>query len=78
MIALVGLALAGILSLQIPLGNMQPGFALSLFPPGILKRDGSAVLSGWLSCIVRAVLVGGVLYGLMKAGLFITQNTVGL
>ena len=78
MIGLVCLALAVILFLQIPWGNMLSGFALSLFVLGILERDGLAVLSEWPASIVRAVLLTGVLYGLAKAVFFITKNAVVL
>ncbi len=74
----VALALAVILFLPIPFGNMLPALALALFALGILERDGVAVLAGLLSAIVSATLVAGVLYGLAMAALFITQNALGL
>lgn len=78
LIGLVALALAVILFLPIPFGNMLPGLTLALFALGILERDGIAVLAGLISAIVSAVLVAGVLYGLTKAALFIIQNALGL
>lgn len=77
LIGVVALALAAILFLPIPFGNMLPGLALALFALGILERDGLAVLAGLLSAIVSAALVAGVVYGLAKAALFVIQNAFG-
>jgi hypothetical protein len=74
----VALALAVIVFLPIPFGNMLPGLALALFALGILERDGLAVPAGLLSAIVSAALVTGFVYGLAKAALFIIQNALGL
>ncbi len=78
LIGAVGLALAVILFLPIPFGNTLPGVALALFALGILERDGVAILAGLLSALVSVILVAGVLYGLVKATLFIFQNALGL
>ena len=78
LIGVVALTLAVIVFLPIPFGNMLPGLALALFALGILERDGVAVLAGLLSAIVSAALVAGVVYGLVKAALFIIQNAIGL
>lgn len=77
LIGVISLALAVIVFLPIPFGNILPGLALSLFALGILERDGVAVLAGLFSAIVSVILVAGVLYGLVKAALFIIQNALG-
>lgn len=74
----VALALAVILFLPIPFGNMLPGLALAMFALGILERDGVAVLAGLLCTIVSAALVAGAVFAIAKATLFIVQNAFGL
>lgn len=49
--------LAVILSLPIPLGNMVPAIAISLFSLGIMQRDGFAVMAGWISTVASFVLL---------------------
>lgn len=78
LIGLIGLMLAVILFLPIPLGNMLPGFSLALFALGILERDGITILLGLLSAVISVILVAGVLYGLAKVALFIIRNALGL
>jgi hypothetical protein len=78
MIGLVCLVLAVILFFLIPWSNMLSGFPLSLFALGTLERDSFAVFVEWPGSIVRAVLVAGVLSGLVTPVFFITQNAVGL
>ncbi|MBS7695902.1 MULTISPECIES: exopolysaccharide biosynthesis protein [unclassified Chelatococcus] len=73
-IGLVALCLAIILFLPIPLGNMLPALAICFFALGILERDGIAVLLGYATTIVSAVVVSGVLYALIKSALFILSN----
>jgi hypothetical protein len=70
--------LAIVLFLPIPLGTIVPGFAISLLAIGILERDGIAVLLGMAAGAIGLLLVGGVLYGLTEATLFIIQNALGL
>ncbi|MFC0218449.1 hypothetical protein FHS82_002318 [Pseudochelatococcus lubricantis] len=69
--------LSVILLLPIPLGNMLPALAICLFSLGILGRDGVWVLLGVVATIVSLVVVGGVLYGLLKTALFIIANAFG-
>jgi len=55
---MICLLLAVILFLPIPLGNMLPGIAVSLFALALLQRDGLAALAGWAAAVVSiAVLV---------------------
>lgn len=76
-IGIVAFVLSLVLFLPIPLGNMAPGFALSLLALGVLKRDGVAVLLGVLAGIGSLLLVSGVVYGLAKAAIFIARNALG-
>lgn len=76
-IGTVAFVLALVLFLPIPLGNMAPGFALSLLALGVLKRDGVAVLLGVLAGAGSILLVSGVVYGLVKAAIFIARSAFG-
>jgi hypothetical protein len=74
LIGVVCLVLALILVLPIPLGNILPALAISLLALGILERDGLWVLAGLATAVAAAAVVSGVVYALVKAGVyFITQ-----
>jgi hypothetical protein len=74
LIGVVCLALALILVLPIPLGNILPALAISLLALGILERDGLWVLIGLATAVAAATVVSGVVYALFKAAVyFVTQ-----
>lgn len=67
-------ALAVVLALPIPLGNVLPAFAICLFSFGILERDGVWVIAGLLAFAASIAFVAGVLLALLKAAIFIINN----
>lgn len=66
-VGLVCLALAVILVLPIPLGNIPPAFAIALMALGVLERDGVWVLAGLLVTFLSLTVVSGVLVAIVKA-----------
>jgi hypothetical protein len=68
------LVMAIILTLPIPLGNMLPALAICLFSFGILGRDGLFCLLGVVTSVVSGAVVGGMVYGIVKAALFVVTN----
>lgn len=70
LIGIVSFILAIILFLPIPLGNMLPGLAITLFSLGIIQRDGVAAILGWLVSILSIgviVAISGALWIGFKA-----------
>jgi hypothetical protein len=70
----VCLLLALVLVLPIPLGNMLPALAISLLALAVLERDGLWALAGLAVAGLSAVVVGGVVFALIKAGLFLLRE----
>ena len=66
-VGLVCLALAVILVLPIPFGNIPPALAIALMALGILERDGVWVLAGLLVTFLSLTVVSGVLVAVVKA-----------
>jgi len=58
-VGLICLLLSIVLALPIPLGNVVPAAAISLFALGLLARDGWAVLAGIAAHIATPALVAG-------------------
>lgn len=77
-IGLFSLILAIVLFLPIPLGNMLPAFAISILSLAILERDGLAAIFGFLTGILSLVIVSGVIYGFVLAGLFLIRRMLGV
>jgi hypothetical protein len=71
------LLLSIVVLLPIPLGNMLPAAAISLFALGILERNGVWVLAGLATTLVSAVLVSGVIYGLIEGARYILARWFG-
>lgn len=67
-------ALAIVLALPIPLGNMLPAFAISLMALGVLERDGLWVIFGAVVGVLSMIVVSGVVWALGKAALFLLVN----
>ena len=63
--------MAIVLTLPIPLGNMPTALAICLFSFGILERDGVWILAGLAVFVGSLVVAGGVVYGFVKAALFL-------
>jgi Uncharacterized ABC-type transport system, permease components len=73
-VGFVCLVLALILALPIPLGNILPALAISMFSLGILERDGVWILIGAATTVVSLTVVAGVIYGLALAiAYFVTR-----
>lgn len=70
LVGLVCLLLAVVLVLPVPLGNMLPALAISLLALGILERDGLWILAGLVAAAMSAVVVGGVVFAMVKAAIF--------
>jgi len=60
-------ALAVILVLPIPLGNMLPALAICIFSLGILARDGYWIIAGVITAIVAVAISSGVVYALVES-----------
>jgi len=71
LIGLVCLLLATLLVLPIPLGNMLPALAISLIALGVLERDGLWVLAGMVTAGLAIVVVSGVVFALIKTGIYL-------
>jgi hypothetical protein len=73
-VGFLSLLLAVLLVLPIPLGNVLPALAISLLALGVLERDGVWVLAGIAVAVAAGSVVYGVLFAMVKAGLyFLTQ-----
>lgn len=70
------LLLSLVLVLPIPLGNMLPALAISLMALAVLERDGLWALAGLFIAVVSAVVVSGVVFALIKAGLFLLHQVL--
>ena len=75
-VGLICLLLAVVLVLPIPLGNMLPALAICLMALGILERDGWWVLAGFIAAAASAVVVSGVVFTMIKTGLFLIQKVL--
>lgn len=71
LIGLVCLLLAALLVLPIPLGNMLPALAISLIALGVLERDGLWVLAGMVTAGLAIMVVSGVVFALIKTGIYL-------
>ena len=70
LVGLLCFVLAAILTLPIPLGNIPPAIALSLFALGILEKDGAWVATGFLVAAIALGIVSGMFFALLEASLF--------
>jgi hypothetical protein len=68
------LVLSVVLLLPIPFGNMLPALAVCIFALGVLERDGVWILVGLAMAMLAVAIVGGVVYALAKAALFVILN----
>lgn len=72
----VCLLLSLILVLPIPLGNMLPALALCMLALGVLEHDSAWVLAGLVTAVAAVTVVWGVVFALVKAGLFILHGAM--
>jgi hypothetical protein len=71
------LLLSIVLVLPVPLGNILPAIAISLFAFGILGRDGLFTLLGFVMTAISLTVAGGVIYGLAKGGFYLVMHWFG-
>jgi hypothetical protein len=76
-VGLICLLLAVVLVLPIPFGNMLPALAICLLALGLLERDGYSIGAGLLAAAVSAVVVSGVVFGMIKAAAFMLTQVLG-
>ncbi|MDQ0456174.1 exopolysaccharide biosynthesis protein [Rhizobium paknamense] len=67
----VGLILAIILALPIPLGNILPAIALTLFAFALLEKDGLYALIGLVVAVISMIVVAGVIFAFVKAAILL-------
>ena len=72
----VALAMAAVLFLPIPLGNLLPALAIAALALGLSARDGIAVLSGYLVAAAGLAVVAGVVIASAGAILWIWEAIV--
>lgn len=70
------LVMSVILVMPIPLGNMLPAFAICLLALGIMERDGVWIIAGTASFAAALLIVGGVVYALVRSAVFLIVNAV--
>lgn len=77
LVGLVGVVMAIILFLPIPLGNMLPSVALCIMALGLLERDGVWILIGLAVAIASVVIVWGVFWAILFGSIFVLTNWFG-
>ena len=76
LVGFLSLLLAVLLVLPIPLGNVLPALAISLLALGVLERDGVWVLAGFAVAAAAGSVIYGVLFALVKAGLYFVTKVL--
>lgn len=76
LIGFVCLILSLVLVLPIPLGNMLPAIAISIFAFGVLERDGVWTIAGLIMSAVSLFVAAGVVYALLKAVFYLIANAL--
>lgn len=71
-------AMAFILFLPIPLGNMLPSVAICIMALGLLERDGVWILLGLLVAVISIVIVWGVFWAIIFGSLYVLSNWFGM
>jgi hypothetical protein len=77
-VGLVGLVLAAVLFLPIPLGNMLPGLALALAGLAIMERDGVILIVAGVIALASLVIAAGVAYGMALAAIFLMNQMLAV
>ena len=70
-------AMAVILFLPIPLGNMLPSVAICIIALGLLERDGVWILIGLAVCALSVFIVWGVFWAIVFGSIYIATNFLG-
>lgn len=74
----LGVILAAILFLPIPLGNVLPALAICLMALGLVERDGLWVVAGAATALAAIGVVGAVLYALARLAGFVVSHTMAV
>ncbi|MVA58799.1 exopolysaccharide biosynthesis protein [Agrobacterium vitis] len=77
LLGIMAFILAIILALPIPLGNILPAIALSLFAFALLEKDGLYAVVGSVVFLLSIVVVAGVIVALGKAALLLFSISFG-
>jgi hypothetical protein len=77
-VGLIALCMSIVLFLPIPLGNMLPSIAICIMALGVLERDGVWILFGIGLAAASVIIVWGVFWALIFAGLFVLSNFFGI
>lgn len=78
LVGLIALCMSIVLFLPIPLGNMLPSIAICIMALGVLERDGVWILFGIGLAVASVIIVWGVFWALIFAGLFVLSNFFGI
>lgn len=70
------LSMAIIIFFPIPFGNLLPAVSICLFSLAIMGRDGLWVFGGLLFAGLSVLVVGGVVYGIIKAIIFFVEQVL--
>lgn len=70
------LALAVILTLPVPLGNVLPALAICLMALGVLERDGVWALAGVATGVLSVFISAGVVYALFRALFYLLSQAI--
>ena len=76
LIGFLCLVLAIVLALPVPLGNILPALAICLFSFAILERDGLFAILGFIPSVISAIVVSGVVYGIIKALIYLVSSAL--
>jgi hypothetical protein len=77
-VGLIALCMSIVLFLPIPLGNMLPSIAICIMALGVLERDGVWILFGIGLAAASVIIVWGVFWALIFAGVFVLSNFFGI
>lgn len=74
LLGVICLALAILLSLPVPLGNLLPSLSVCILALAIMERDGLWVLAGLGAAAVSFLWLGLVSWGVIRAAAFVIGN----
>lgn len=77
LIGAVCFALAVLLVLPIPFGNLLPALAICVFSLGLLAHDGLWILAGVVTAVVAIAVGSGVVFALVESAIFVLNRLLG-
>ena len=78
LLGVVCLLLSGVLVLPIPLGNMLPALAISVFALALLERDGVAVFLGFAVAAGAFAVVSGIVFAFLLSATLLFERASAL